>query len=111
MGGEVLFIYVLSPLTLQDFNDVIINYLLAQFKAKEGIDLTKDKVALQRVREAAESAKHDLSSRTDVEISLPYLTTDSKGNPKNLDLTLTRAKFEKLAVNLVERSIIPCKYN
>eukprot|EP01128_Nolandella_sp_AFSM9_P008639 TRINITY_DN532_c0_g1_i1.p1 TRINITY_DN532_c0_g1~~TRINITY_DN532_c0_g1_i1.p1 ORF type:complete len:659 (+),score=228.24 TRINITY_DN532_c0_g1_i1:47-2023(+) len=93
----------------EDFNDVIINYLVAQFKAKSGVDLSKDKVALQRVREAAENAKHDLSSRTEVEISLPYLTTDAKGNPKNLDVTLTRAKFEKLAEKLVEKSLIPCK--
>jgi len=92
----------------EDFNNVIVNHLVAEFKKKHGFDLAADKVALQRVREASESAKHDLSTRESVEINLPYIATIG-GKPVTMETSLTRTKFEQLADPLIKKSIAPCK--
>ncbi len=89
-----------------DFDKVIVDYLAASFKANEGIDLRQDKQALQRLTEAAEKAKIELSSATQSEINLPFITATPEG-PKHLDLTLTRAKFEELASTLIDRCRVP----
>ncbi|KZR61204.1 molecular chaperone DnaK [Prochlorococcus sp. MIT 1306] len=89
-----------------DFDKVIVDHLAATFKANEGIDLRQDKQALQRLTEAAEKAKIELSSATQSEINLPFITATSEG-PKHLDLTLTRAKFEELASKLIDRCRVP----
>ncbi len=89
-----------------DFDKVIVDHLAATFKANEGIDLRQDKQALQRLTEAAEKAKIELSSATQSEINLPFITATPEG-PKHVDLTLTRAKFEELAANLIDRCRVP----
>ncbi len=89
-----------------DFDKVIVDYLAATFKSNEGIDLRQDKQALQRLTEAAEKAKIELSSATQSEINLPFITATPEG-PKHLDLTLTRAKFEELASKLIDRCRVP----
>jgi len=89
-----------------DFDKVIVDHLAATFKANEGIDLRSDKQALQRLTEAAEKAKIELSSATQSEINLPFITATPEG-PKHLDLTLTRAKFEELASKLIDRCRVP----
>ena len=89
-----------------DFDKVIVDYLAGSFKANEGIDLRQDKQALQRLTEAAEKAKIELSSATQSEINLPFITATPEG-PKHLDLTLTRAKFEELASKLIDRCRVP----
>ena len=89
-----------------DFDKVIVDHLAATFKSNEGIDLRQDKQALQRLTEAAEKAKIELSSATQSEINLPFITATSEG-PKHLDLTLTRAKFEELASKLIDRCRVP----
>ncbi len=89
-----------------DFDKVIVDWLAASFKANEGIDLRQDKQALQRLTEAAEKAKIELSSATQSEINLPFITATPEG-PKHLDLTLTRAKFEELASSLIDRCRVP----
>jgi len=89
-----------------DFDKVIVDHLAETFKTNEGIDLRQDKQALQRLTEAAEKAKIELSSATQSEINLPFITATPEG-PKHLDLTLTRAKFEELAANLIDRCRIP----
>ena len=89
-----------------DFDKVIVDYLAASFKSNEGIDLRQDKQALQRLTEAAEKAKIELSSATQSEINLPFITATPEG-PKHLDLTLTRAKFEELASKLIDRCRVP----
>lgn len=91
-----------------DFDNVIINWLADEFKADEGIDLRQDPMALQRLKEAAEKAKIELSSSTQTEINLPYITATQSG-PKHLVKTLTRAKFEQLADSLIKRTIEPCR--
>ena len=91
-----------------DFDDAIINYLVAEFKKENGIDLSTDKMAMQRLKEAAEKAKIELSGVTTSNINLPFITADASG-PKHLDITLTRAKFNELTASLVERSIVPTK--
>ena len=91
-----------------DFDHVIIDYLADTFLEKEGIDLRKDAMALQRLKDAAEKAKIELSSATSTEINLPYITADATG-PKHLQLTLTRAKFEQLADKLIHATIKPCE--
>lgn len=91
-----------------DFDNVIINWLTDEFKAQEGVELTKDPMAMQRLREAAEKAKIELSSSSQTEINLPYITANETG-PKHLVQTLTRAKFEQLGDELVKRSMEPCK--
>ena len=91
-----------------DFDQVIINWLANEFNSAEGVDLRKDPMALQRLKEAAEKAKIELSSSAQTEINLPYVTATATG-PKHLVQTLTRAKFEQLADELVRRSMEPCK--
>ncbi len=91
-----------------DFDQRIMNYLVAEFKKAEGIDLSSDRVAMQRLKEAAEKAKIELSGVTTTAINLPYITADATG-PKHLDLSLTRAKFNELTADLVERTLKPVR--
>lgn len=91
-----------------DFDEVIIDWMVDEFKKENGIDLTKDPMALQRLKEAAEKAKVELSSSTSTEINLPYIMPVD-GVPKHLVLTLTRSKFDQLTADLVEKTIEPCK--
>jgi molecular chaperone DnaK len=92
----------------EDFDMRLVEYLAAEFKKEQGIDLKNDKLALQRLKEAAEKAKIELSSSSQTEINLPFITADQTG-PKHLTLKLTRAKFEQLVDDLVQRTIEPCK--
>jgi molecular chaperone DnaK len=92
----------------EDFDNVLVNYLVDEFKKDSGVDLKNDNLALQRVREAAEKAKCELSSATQTDISLPFITADKTG-PKHLSLKLTRAKFESLVDSLIDRTLEPCK--
>ena len=91
-----------------DFDQKVVDWLAEEFKKNEGIDLRKDPMALQRLKESAENAKKELSSSKQTEINLPFITADSSG-PKHLNMTLTRANFEQLVSNLVERVVAPCK--
>jgi len=91
-----------------DFDQKVVDWLADDFKKNEGIDLRKDPMALQRLKDAAENAKKELSSSKQTEINLPFITADSSG-PKHLNTTLTRANFEKLVADLVERVVGPCK--
>ncbi|MBL7664255.1 MAG: molecular chaperone DnaK [Bacteriovoracaceae bacterium] len=91
----------------EDFDYRIINFLTEEFKKESGIDLKKDKMALQRLKEAAEKAKHELSSTTSTEINLPFITADASG-PKHLNINLTRAKFEQLIADLIQNLSGPC---
>ena len=90
-----------------DFDQKVIDWIATEFKKSDGIDLKKDPMALQRLREASETAKKELSSSKQTEINLPFVTADSSG-PKHLNLTLTRAKFEELVSDLVDRTVEPC---
>src|ERR1700721_690173 len=92
----------------EDFDMRLVEYLAGELKKEQGIDLTKDKLALQRLKEAAEKAKIELSSATQTEINLPYITADATG-PKHLALKLTRAKFEALVDDLIQRTVEPCR--
>ncbi len=89
-----------------DFDQKIIDWMLAEFKAQEGVDLSSDKMALQRLKEAAEKAKKELSSATTTNINLPFITATAEG-PKHFDMNLTRAKFDELTSDLVEKTAIP----
>ena len=89
-----------------DFDERVMNYLVESFKKSEGIDLSKDKMAMQRLKEAAEKAKKELSSLTTSNINLPFITATAEG-PKHMDVTLTRAEFDRLTADLVERTVIP----
>ena len=91
-----------------DFDQRVMDYLASEFKKAEGVDLTKDKVAMQRLREAAEKAKIELSGMTSTAVNLPYITADATG-PKHLDVTITRAKFDELTADLVERTMKPVR--
>ncbi len=91
-----------------DFDQRIMDYLVAEFKKAEGMDLSKDKVAMQRLKEAAEKAKIELSGMTTTAINLPYITADATG-PKHLDVTLSRAKFDEMTADLVERTLKPVR--
>ena len=91
-----------------DFDQKLIEWIASEFKKSDGIDLRKDPMALQRLKEAAESAKKELSSSKQTEINLPFVTADSSG-PKHLNMSLTRAKFEELTKDLLNRTIEPCK--
>ncbi len=91
-----------------DFDERIMNYLVAEFKKENGIDLSADKMAMQRLKEAAEKAKIELSGMTTSNINLPFITADATG-PKHMDITLTRAKFNELTADLVEGTMIPTK--
>ncbi len=92
----------------EDFDQRIMDHLVEEFKKEQGFNLTKDVLALQRLKEAAEKAKVELSSSTQTEINLPYITADASG-PKHLVVKLTRAKFEAMVADLVERSLVPCR--
>ncbi len=92
----------------EDFDNTIVDYLLTEFKKENGIDLKSDKLALQRLKEAAEKAKIELSSATQTEINLPFITADKTG-PKHINLKMTRAKLEALVEDLITRTIPPCK--
>ncbi len=91
-----------------DFDQVIIDYLVQEFKKENGMDLSQDKMALQRLKDAAEKAKKDLSGVSQTQISLPFITADASG-PKHLEVNLTRAKFEELSSDLVERTMGPTR--
>src|SRR5699024_1171553 len=91
-----------------DFDQRIMDYLVSEFKRAEGIDLSKDRVAMQRLKEAAEKAKIELSGVTTTNINLPYISADATG-PKHLDVTLSRAKFNELTADLVERTMGPVR--
>jgi len=92
----------------EDFDNSIVNYLIAEFKKDNGIDLTSDKLALQRLKEAAEKAKIELSSAEQTDINLPFITADKTG-PKHINLKMTRAKLEALVEDLITRTLPPCK--
>ena len=92
----------------EDFDNTIVEYLLSEFKKESGIDLKSDKLALQRLKEAAEKAKIELSSATQTEINLPFITADKTG-PKHINLKMTRAKLEALVEDLISKTIPPCK--
>ena len=91
-----------------DFDQVIFEWIVDEFKREQGVDLRKDPMAVQRIKDEAEKAKKELSSVTETDINLPYITVDASG-PKNLFMKLTRAKFEELIHDLVERSVGPCR--
>ena len=92
----------------EDFDQRIVNYLADEFKKENGIDLKNDRLALQRLKEAAEKAKIELSSATQTDVNLPFITADATG-PKHLNIKLTRAKLEALVDDLIERTVAPCK--
>ncbi|WP_375184814.1 molecular chaperone DnaK [Aquabacterium sp.] len=92
----------------EDFDQRIIDYIIAEFKKEQGVDLTKDVLALQRLKEAAEKAKIELSNSSQTDVNLPYITADATG-PKHLNIKLTRAKLESLVEELIERTIAPCR--
>ena len=89
-----------------DFDDVLTDYMLKEFKSQEGVDLSSDKMAMQRLKEAAEKAKKELSSSTTTNVNLPFITATAEG-PKHFDMNLTRAKFDELTSHLVERTATP----
>ncbi|MBW6516480.1 MAG: molecular chaperone DnaK [Candidatus Cloacimonetes bacterium] len=91
-----------------DFDQRVMKWILSEFKKQEGIDLTKDPMAMQRIREASEKAKIELSGTQSTDINLPYITADANG-PKHLNLTLSRSEFNRMITDLIERSIEPCK--
>jgi molecular chaperone DnaK len=92
----------------EDFDQRLMDYLVDEFKAEQGVDLKNDPLALQRLKEGAEKAKIELSSSEQTEVNLPYITADASG-PKHLNIKITRAKFESLVADLIKRSIDPCK--
>lgn len=92
----------------EDFDQAIMDYLIAEFKKSDGVDLANDKMALQRLKEAAEKAKVELSNASQTEVNLPYVTADSSG-PKHMAINITRSKYEAMVNDLVARSIEPCK--
>ncbi len=92
----------------EDFDQRLVNYLTEEFKKESGIDLKNDRLALQRLKEAAEKAKIELSSTTQTEVNLPFITADATG-PKHLNIKLTRAKLESLVEDLIDRTVEPCK--
>lgn len=92
----------------EDFDNAIVNYLVGEFKKDQGIDITKDPMAMQRLKEAAEKSKIELSSSMQTDINLPYLTMDASG-PKHMNLKFTRAKMESLVNDLIKRTISPCQ--
>lgn len=92
----------------EDFDNTLVNFLVSEFKKDQGIDVTKDPMAMQRLKEAAEKAKIELSSALQTDINLPYLTMDTSG-PKHMNLKLSRAKFETLVGDLIKRTIQPCQ--
>jgi molecular chaperone DnaK len=93
----------------EDFDVRILNYLADEFKKQNGVDLRQDKLALQRLKEVSEQAKKELSSRTEFDVSVPFISMDANRNPLHLNMKLTRAKFESLVDDLVQRTLGPCK--
>ncbi len=93
----------------EDFDVRILNYLADEFKKQNGVDLRQDKLALQRLKEVAEQAKKELSSRTEFDVSVPFISMDANRNPLHLNMKITRAKFESLVEDLVQRTLEPCK--
>ena len=93
----------------EDFDKRIIDWIVAEFKKENGMDLSKDAMTLQRIKDAAEKAKHELSTATESEINQPFITQDSSGAPLHLVMTLTRAKLEDLVGDLIEKTLEPCK--
>lgn len=91
-----------------DFDQVIVDWLISEFKKDQGVDLSKDKIAIQRIREASEKAKIELSSQMETEINLPFITADATG-PKHLNIKLSRAKLEALVSALIEKTVKPCE--
>jgi len=91
----------------EDFDYRIINFLAEEFKKETGVDLRNDTMALQRLKEAAEKAKHELSNVSQTDVNLPFITADASG-PKHLNVTITRAKFEQMIADLIEKLIVPC---
>ncbi len=92
----------------EDFDQRVIDYIIGEFKKEQGVDLSKDVLALQRLKEAAEKAKIELSNSAQTDVNLPYITADASG-PKHLNIKLTRAKLEALVEELIERTIVPCR--
>lgn len=92
----------------EDFDIVLVQHILNEFKKENGIDLSKDRMAIQRIREAAEKAKIELSSTTQTEVNLPFITADASG-PKHINTKLLRSQFEGLVGGLIERTVAPCK--
>lgn len=92
----------------EDFDNLLVNFLVSEFKKEQGIDITKDPMAVQRLKEAAEKAKIELSSSLQTDINLPYLTVDSSG-PKHMNLKLSRSKFESLVDSLIKKTVAPCQ--
>src|ERR1700742_5010152 len=92
----------------EDFDQRLIDYIVTEFKKEQGVDLTKDVLALQRLKEAAEKAKIELSSSAQTDVNLPYITADASG-PKHLNIKLTRAKLESLVEELIDRTMAPCQ--
>lgn len=92
----------------EDFDNHIVNFLVDEFKKDQGIDIRKDAMAMQRLKEAAEKAKCELSSAVQTDINLPYLTMDA-GGPKHMNLKMSRAKLEELVGDLIKRTISPCQ--
>lgn len=93
----------------EDFDKTILDYFIAEFKKEKGIDLSKDRLALQRLREQAEKTKIELSSTVQTEINLPFITADSTGQPLHLNMKMTRAKLEQLVKSYIDRTIAPCE--
>jgi len=92
----------------EDFDNTLVNYLVSEFKKEQGLDITKDPMAMQRLKEAAEKAKIELSSSLQTDVNLPYLTVDASG-PKHMNLKLSRSKFESLVGDLIKKTISPCQ--
>jgi molecular chaperone DnaK len=92
----------------EDFDNVLAEYIVAEFKKESGIDVGKDRMAMQRVREASEKAKRELDALKETEINLPFITADASG-PKHLNIKISRSKFESLVQTLVDRTLEPCK--
>jgi len=92
----------------EDFDEELLEYLLAQFKKDSGIDLGGDKLAMQRLREAAEKAKRELDGLAQTDVSLPFITADASG-PKHMNVKISRSQFENMVQKLVDRTIGPCK--
>src|SRR5580765_7881306 len=92
----------------EDFDQRLIDYIVTEFKKEQGVDLTKDVLALQRLKEAAEKAKIELSSSAQTDVNLPYITADASG-PRHLSLKITRAKFESLVEELIQKTVEPCR--
>merc|ERR1712137_1209787 len=92
----------------EDFDEALLGYLVNEFKKDQGVDLSGDSLAMQRLREAAEKAKRELDGLKETDVNLPFITADASG-PKHMNVKVSRSKFESLVADLVERSIEPCR--